>query len=806
MPPQIIVAFTDVKVMERDHKKPRMDGSVMKWNRAINTRVGIKPLVVKEVLSIRALRTLKVILESNPDLDEFRGKPEVVKKLGNYWSVMNRCNGEREVTFSQKSLLGYMPSEYKGLTKLGRAYTSSVLVQFPKRILHTMLASTHLDVDIVSSFQTMLWHLFKHKSIPFIEMYVTDRPGLMEEYEEDGLQAKMVKKMVCATLSSFPTIPQAYGLDIVKDAEMIMKFQRHPMTSKLMEDLNTMATELEILYPEFFRGVVHYYKSIGKASVCLGQALTLLAGDIEFMVMRKVMDFMFPEDRIKKDIVWKYDGMLVPLTYASDPEQLIKDIEEFIMDEFGFGVKFKATRLDETPIIAVSIPPGELILSPYDTWKKTFEMSYGKTLNPPSYFRYDEDGSIQTGLSESDFKLLTMEQPKEFIKLWKEDPCKRLYTKIVRLPPPLPCDDFMLNLWNGLAAQHLPENLEPISIEPYLDHVHLLMGENKEYADYFHKLIARKVQYPGIKWEVMVYIQSIQGVGKDVMYGFLKSILGSENTIDRSGFDKIMGFNSFHLEGRLLVCITESDHDTFRPNASAIRDLVTNSLVTIEKKHVSTKTVINTADFIVFTNKFFSLDVTSDDRRIFAVQACGDKANRAEYFDPLRAWMGKLESIRAVYDYYMEMDVEDFVPSRSRISTDVMSTMISRGTSFFDSVLLNQFEVWYSTAERGYYEDHYKFIGDNFVGHDHILRVSSEKVIGFFHDYCKENTKFAKEPSLASSTRSYQTMSAETMARMQRVKGNEEYGMMRKTMNNRRFVLFNVKVVRKYLKQFREEG
>lgn len=656
------------------------------------------PLIIKEMPSEPLFNMLL-------DMEGDRIDGPNYQRMEAYERSMKQANWTRNVYFEQKDFSEYAKSleeasgiKYEGQVKIGRAYTSSPLPYFKKAIVNTLYKSTHLEVDIKSSYPTMLWNAFGGDGdMPYLERLALDPEELYGDiFDKHGVERGDFKTAVLAMIGAFPSDPATFGLG---DDEMdtVRRIGELPFITGFRNDLNTLAVKMNAKYAGFMGTMAHYADKTGKLDHVGGVAMSLFAGDMEHEAMRVVIKELCGAN--PQNIVWKCDGVLVPQDLVSDDK--IGALERKVLDKIGIQLKLGVKSL-HSPSFPISLGPQEATEDgAYKTWKKTFEKGYMVLKTPPGPCRIQPDMTIQH-LKLQEFNFQTAIHPSEFVKRWVADPSRRTYDRADYVPPPRVCAPNIYNTYHGLAAEALDDVPADYPIKIYLDHVFLLCGANDVNAEYFHKLLAYKFQNPALIWRVMPFFRSTPGVGKDITFDFLSNIMGKENTVKVVKLNEVMGNQTHRLANKLLGCITEFDFKDGSAHAEELKDRITSTELVVKQKYVNDYEASSSVCLMGFTNNFSSLSFQSDDRRFFPVTCDGRYANNPEYFAPLIEWMNKPESQRAVYNYYMAMDITGFDPSGDRPITETFKSMASSNITLVEIVIKTNFENWVEDAKNSF--------------------------------------------------------------------------------------------------------
>lgn len=742
---------------------------------------------------------MKMLIESYTD------EPKVVEvsdRLARKRQVVMENDGQQYQEYAQKEIpKPLVPDAYRGSTKIGRAYTNSLFQRLHAPILNTIYKQTHVGLDIKSSFSTMLLNAFRDLNLPFFVEYVNSPGTIYEEFREMGMGRSDVKKLVNGTICSWPV-----GFDDRPDI----------LTRRLHEDVEKMAAAMKERYPHFVEMIQRKCEADGKTDHIDGTALFFLASDMEHSVMRAVMKKIFDGKNNLSDVVWKYDGIIVPMAKLARrrDDEVLAELKAEVKEKLDIDVAFKVDNLS-TNSFGICINPDDRNRDDggdaYDRWKACFERTWAVLLNPPVFMFFYRGGTVWSDMNRMGFDHANSTEPKEFIKRWHEDPNKRMYKGRDFVPPPLTSSEGYLNTYRGISAEKLPEVGEGVGIERYLRHVDILVGnlkgEHPEYSEYLHNLLAYKFQYPGLKWRVMPIILSSQGVGKDLWFDFISNLFGDYNCVKGNGISDFVEKKSGKLEGKLLCCFQEmGTRKVDKECEEQLKTYITNRHLVTERKHVNEVIVTNVVDFIGFSNKPDAVMVSADDRRFFIVTADSTYMQDTDYMYPLIAFFNDDEKKRAVYDFYMARDVDGFDPSRARPVTEIQKEMIKEQVSHAELFLNTMLDTWLAGVNHQDMRVTYNK-RDYVMEHGDILRVSAKMVGEAWMQYAEIN-KFKNFENKKSMEAFFNKMVREMALRSDKFKSENVDKLVNKAKvggGNHHYYL-DVQGIRRYLKSILNEG
>ena len=771
------------------------------WRRLIDDKTEYPPLKLREKPS---LTILSMMLDMNRDDDDVRNNLE---KLEQYEKTMKYEGGERLSEYHQKVITPH--GAYGGCIRVGRAYSSSALNWFPRKIMNTMYKTSHVEIDMINATPSLLLNAFRDTHLTALSVYVHDQQSIFAGFQRDhGISRTSVKKAVLSMIGSHPKTTWDYGQS--GDMEAARVFGAHPFIAGLRQDLDNICKSLRVDYPEFYDVIKTKATAERKLDHVDGIALSRLAQDMEHAVMRSVIDKWGAE-------IWYYDGAIIPIsTLSGKPyDEFCEEVSAHVQEYIGLNVNFQVKSLVENSI-AYSINPEEMrLMSRYALWKRGFEKTFSLFKNPPKFGRFH--GGLLQFVDKSQFQHLTCAEPGDMIKDWLADPDKRQYEMVEFAPPPLHAHSGNFNSWTGFAAESMAaiddeaEVMERIA--PYQRHVYLLMGENQEYADYFHKMMAYKIQFPGYNWGVMPFIRSTQGVGKDQWFKFISSMVGTKYCLSVTSVSEVMGKSTGLMENKLFVTFSEVCYEDSKRHEEDLKKLITDDRMVVERKYVPSYENRMTSCLLAFSNNFGAFRITSEDRRFFPVTASGKFANDPIYHVPFHAYIQDQRNQRAVFQWFMGMNLDGFMPMTSRPITETFVEMSEQSLQPFDIFMEKKLEDFVEQATR-HPDLNLKIIDTTkeinprtglaykpYEGVDGLyLDIAAGVMWDCFEEMMHNDLKYANLDSRAKIEKFGSRQAAEFTSRIDKYRTNEDIPCMKSSRRKKgnRWII-DVQAVRKYL-------
>lgn len=735
----------------------------LQWDRFLTHSKEHDEIVLKE-------RPNPVLFRMIKDKHSFEWNPETVEAFNRVEVNMENSGWSRRVILRQNKIEEF-PEAYKGCKTIGRAY-GSAFTNLHSKIVNTLFRDTHLYIDAVNCFPTILYEFHSHLTVDALKCYVTERDETFYGfYKSHGIPKKDVKRAITSMIGSCPRLPRDFGLGNGKE-EAVRVFSEHPFILQLQADLITVANDIKMRYPDFYEGIVRHSRNSDHA---MGVVLSMFCQDIEDTCMRTVLSEIKSMDddagEWADQFICKYDGILFPKRYAFGDEVLIERIQSKVREVHGIALRFDLKDMSvPSDCYADCIP--EITGNAYKVWKDLFERRYVKFAGDViGYGLKQLDGqykilSYGAGGAGGEFGMMTQEENQDFIKQWIVDPDKIIYRGMDFAPPPLQIKHGYYNSFRGLRAANLmmtiPDDEIAERVQPWLTHIGIMTGHDPSSEEYLNKHIAYMVQNPGLKTGVVVFVRSIQGTGKDQMFKFLMSLFGHSYCYRDTNVQTLRASKSARLHNKLLVCLGEVNYKDFRDHAEFIKDWVDREYFDVEDKYVKAFQSRCLSNVFMFTNQFDPMGLTMDDRRMFVVEADGrygaqNQKLNAEYHGPFAKYIKDDRNVVAVYEYYKNMDLGDFNPQRDHPRTKIMEKMASQTTNHAAWFLRREFDRWLSNSSPT--DTNFRRLSDT------SLRISNATFYDCFGNYVQE----MKIPNMESKQRQGQfikTIMAEAGAKM----------------------------------------
>jgi len=217
--------------------------------------------------------------------------------------------------------------------------------------------------------------------------------------------------------------------------------------------------------------------------------------------------------------------------------------------------------------------------------------------------------------------------------VWCEHALRRTLQGIVFAPEgPTPRGYF--NLWRGWSVA-------PMAGDWSLLQAHMLdnlCGGNCAHFDYLIAWMASAVQHPGRQGHVAVVLRGNEGVGKGVFAKEFGKVFG-QHWVHLSQSAHLVGHFNAHLRDSVLVFADEALWAGDKAAEGVLKALITEEIVSIERKGVDVIQVPNVIHLIIASNNDWVVPAGLEARRYFVLNVDDGRRGDYPYFAAITAQM-----------------------------------------------------------------------------------------------------------------------------------------------------------------------
>tara|TARA_R110000803_G_scaffold5966_2_gene19595 strand:- start:1310 stop:3673 length:2364 start_codon:yes stop_codon:yes gene_type:complete len=717
-------------------------------------------LILKETIDRKKLDALIACPDLNPD------ELHILK-------AMKKIQNKKD---------GTIVASYNKRMDMGRRYPdkSISIGSISKRCRHTLVGSTHTDIDIANCHPVILSQYCEKNGIvcKVLNDYVEHRNSRLQELIDTcDITRSMAKDMVLCVMY----------LGLLNDFCMTNKIMKS--TPKWIDEFAVECKQISQIIKSKNEDV---YKKVcasrnkeynkNKVASTMSFVLQIIEDDLIMSARTKLCECGYSVEALC------FDGLLI-LKQDID-EEILGNLSAYCEEKTGYNVNFEVKPM--TLGIELVDEETEFDFSTYEhpvDKLENYDQVYCETLqreNPYEQYAlkksYIEKFSckvllpepqyvFQNGLDRkcnfwnsnacsnaftpitSGFK--TMGGAVPFYSKWSQDVNQRLYKRFDFIPynneKTSECPKDVLNVFEGfnpdIYGPEIDKDRIGKLIKPYMDLVQELCGGDDTHSMYLHKWVAQMFQDPLHKPPVAIIIKGKQGTGKNMFLDAIGNMLNKTHYITSSNPDDFYGSHAEGYYRKLLVNLNEAEGKKTFDYEGNMKSMITEDTMTINPKNVRPSNVLNCARTCITTNKPtpVPIDVRSKDRRYVVFETTDKYLNKSSTFwANLYKHLRKPEVMSALYQMFMWMDLKDFNWIKKRPLTQAYKEMCNLYSPveslFFEEVYLKQ--SWRLNDD-----DEYEGEPDD---PNDIVTMSVNSIYSEYEKFIKKN-KFSKDMNIASS-------------------------------------------------------
>jgi len=315
------------------------------------------------------------------------------------------------------------------------------------------------------------------------------------------------------------------------------------------------------------------------------------------------------------------------------------------------------------------------------------------------------------------------------VDLWLDDSLRRTFPAGLTFAPDK-VTPHHYNLWRGWSYTPKKGN-----VEPWLEFVRtVIAADNADHAKYIVDWCAQLVQRPRQKIGVGLVVKGGKGGGKTKFGEMLGGLFSAHHKIV-SKAEHVTGKFNKHLEDTLLLQCDEAYWAKNKAAEGALKDLLTNPRITVERKGVDSYSSDNYTRLLFTSNEDFVVPASFDERRFAVFEISMIRQQDTEYFSKLHNWY-KFGGAEALLHYLMNYDLTNATPEAAPKTTALDEQKVES---------MNSIDQWLlSSLEAGQMEEQ-RHDGENLdFGEDQpkmrVYQVYSGSCKGRYDVPSKENT------------------------------------------------------------------
>lgn len=218
---------------------------------------------------------------------------------------------------------------------------------------------------------------------------------------------------------------------------------------------------------------------------------------------------------------------------------------------------------------------------------------------------------------------------------WLSHPQQRRFRQVVFAPPPRKCHPEDYNTWKGFTVDPDPLPHPGQRCTRFLRHLcDVICDDQQSHFEYLLDILALTVQRPGVPTGVAVVMRGDPGAGKGTVVELFGSLFGIHYIqVDKQ--THVTGRFNQHLSGKVVLFADEAVWAGNKQDLGALRRLVTERTLTIERKYLDAVAEPNCIHLWMATNEEWVWPASLRERRGFILDVSKHEFQTQDYFNRL---------------------------------------------------------------------------------------------------------------------------------------------------------------------------
>lgn len=617
-------------------------------------------------------------------------------------SYINECEQLKAYLSNyNKKINGFTVKYIKAKHKWGRVFPTRSLgiTSFAKKTRNTLIKDLYYDFDLKNCQPEILRCICEanHIQCDIITKYCNEREQIIEDIivaSDRKVNRDLIKSLIIR-LSFYG------GFDGWLKENNIEDFPEPVIVKKYRIQVAIIAEKLKQENMKLFKIAEKNKKEKGETNV-MGAFLSTYLQEYELRIVENVLKYLCSDTSIcASDIpnffiaTYEFDGLKL-LKERVDAFGGIDKVLELINrlnNDLGFNILWEVKPITKFYNIIFTEPAKEINKKIeevtnqveqinecnrlYENMKKEWELTRCKIIKTGTYCelinnQYNMRKKQQLIDAYEHLIYHSFENEKGeivnlyFIQKWIKDPTIKTYNDVGVFPNANKCPENILNLWTPFEMEKYKDEYESDTdgLKFILKHLEILCDNDKITYDYFLLWVAQMIQHPEFKSTCPILIGQ-EGGGKGTFMELMKVLLGSVKVLITARPEKYVwgDFNTL-MANAFLVGLDEMNKTVTTNAVEFIKNLITDSEMTINDKGHSAYTINSYHHFMMMTNKDDGGIVTGKgDRRKLMIRISDELVGNLEYFNKFYAYLKNVNTMRTVYDYFKNMkDVPEILP------------------------------------------------------------------------------------------------------------------------------------------------
>lgn len=299
-------------------------------------------------------------------------------------------------------------------------------------------------------------------------------------------------------------------------------------------------------------------------------------------------------------------------------------------------------------------------------WDRFWRLVHRFTLIYPTDTAYDHELADIVKIEHMRLKFGT-----RYVGMWLNSEKRRdVNLADVVFEPGAPPEAGKLNLFRGMGVEPAEGGCGKL-----LGLLHYLCGEDDAVFSWVLKWLAYPLQHLGAKMQTAIVMSGKEGAGKNLFFGVVRQIYGQHGGyITQRQLEA--DFQTW-LSAKLFIIANEvvTRHE-MRHHVGFLKNLITEPEIWINRKNKDERCEANHCNIVFFSNELQPMQIGPDDRRYQVIKTPAPQPR--EYYKAVDD-EAKSGGVQALYQYLLDLDLEDFDPHTKPLETDAKRELIEIG-------------------------------------------------------------------------------------------------------------------------------
>jgi len=380
-----------------------------------------------------------------------------------------------------------------------------------------------------------------------------------------------------------------------------------------------------------------------------------------------------------------YDGFTAKLLPGC-PEMsvILQTINDEIIKKTGIKMTFTNKSFKDTVPSIVKLPRKEVDeKQTYDLYchpdylrhKENLDKNYALIRSSANYIYHNVENGAKTIRFHSEKEIITVNRHLQYVVVddkgkkihrpvineWLNDPSKPYYERLECVPPPHVCPDNVFNTWMGSIYDDFPfiesedgeadPEYDADAVEKFVYHIqNVICSGDESLSRYVMTYFAHMIQKPAEKPGAMLVLTGTEGSGKSSLTEIFKKMYPQGMVFTTASPEKyVWGHFNEPMANVLLLGLEEVDKRNTKDADGKIKDLITNPIITINKKGIQSYEQNSFLRTILTTNNLDPLTFSKNDRRLCIIRVSDCKVGDKEYFNAMWKAFERPHAMRSIY-------------------------------------------------------------------------------------------------------------------------------------------------------------